>query len=110
MAAPTLTQRVRRWREDGGPPTWTVWNRGCRYWVVGGGHTRGWVLVPHVSIDLRHLTFGVYWQKEAFEDPDPLVCLHVPGLCVWAWIHRVPPGYRTRPRNRNPRIYARPVA
>jgi hypothetical protein len=104
-----LRQHISEWREDGGPPVWIVWNCGCRYWVIGGGRTRGWVLIPHVSIDLRHLTFGVYWQKEAFEDPDPLVSFHLPGLCMWTYVRPVPAGYRMRPRNPNPRIYARQV-
>jgi hypothetical protein len=94
-ALPTLRQRLHEWREEGGPPAWTIYNRmGRRRLILGGGRTRGWMLVPHLSVDLRQLTFGVSWQKEAFEDPDPLVSLHVPGACLWVRIYQVNPGYR----------------
>jgi hypothetical protein len=62
--------------------------------MVGGGRMRGWMFVPRLSVDLRRLTLGVSWQNEAFEDPDPIVSLHLPGVCLWARIYQVKPGYR----------------
>jgi hypothetical protein len=94
-----LHKRYRDWCEDGRGPV-TVWNRMGRHRVViGGGRTPGWMLIPRLSLDPRQLTVGVTWQVDAFEDPDPLVTLHLPAVCLWARAYRVHAGFRAIPRN-----------
>jgi hypothetical protein len=93
--------RYQAWCEDGRPPV-TVWNRMGRHrLVIGGGRRSGWMLVPRVSLNSRQLTVGVTWQTHAFEDPDPIVSLHIPGICLWARAYRVHAGFRDIPRDQH---------
>jgi hypothetical protein len=106
-ATRNLQARYRAWREDGAIPYWIVWARDYRKPLVLGGRRRyGWLLSPSLAIDLRNLTFGVYWQRRGFEDPDPFISLHLPGIYLCSSIHRVAPGYRALARARAARLRA----
>jgi hypothetical protein len=96
-----LAKRYHAWQEDGGVPSWIVWNRAYQHrLVIGGRRTRGWMFTPLLVVDLRSLTFGVYWQHHGFEDPDPFFTLHIPGVYLCTSIARVAPGYRKSARVR----------
>lgn len=81
----------------------TQWSLGG--YALGGTKQRGgWLVCPYVSLWWRQLLFGVTWNKDEFEDPDPRVAFHLGPVVLWVRFLRILPGFRAARRAHRQRV------